>query len=65
MPDYIKYVLTILAILSIITTVIIHKIAPKRRFETGDNDLYRNVFYVMLLTSTILIYAVFFVYSYY
>ena len=64
MSDLIKYTTIAFAILFIIATIIIYTIARKNRFEKGNGDLYK-VFYLMLVTSVIMIYMVFFVYSYY
>ena len=64
MSDYIKYTTIAFAILFTIVTIIIGTIARKNRFEKGNDDLYK-VFYLMLVTSAVMIYMVFFVYSYY
>ena len=64
MSDHIKYTTIAFAILFTIATIIIGLIARKNRFEKGNDDLYK-VFYLMLVTSAVMIYMVFFVYSYY
>lgn len=64
MSDFIKYTTIAFAILFIIATIIIGSIARKNRFEKDSGDLYK-VFYLMLVTSAVMIYMVFFVYSYY
>jgi hypothetical protein len=56
MPEYIKYVANAFAILFIIITLIIGLIFRKNRFETSNDDLSK-VFYLMLVTSTIMIYV--------
>lgn len=56
MPEYIKYVANAFAILFIIITLIIGSIFRKNRFETSNDDLSK-VFYLMLITSTIMIYV--------
>lgn len=56
MPEYIKYTANAFAILFIIITLIIGLIFRKNRFETSNDDLSK-VFYLMLVTSTIMIYV--------
>lgn len=56
MPEYIKYTANAFAILFIIITLIIVLIFRKNRFETSNDDLSK-VFYLMLVTSTIMIYV--------
>jgi hypothetical protein len=56
MPEYIKYAANAFAILFIIITLIIGLIFRKNRFETSNDDLSK-VFYLMLVTSTIMIYV--------
>jgi len=64
MSDLIKYTTIAFAILFTIATIIIGSITRKNRFEKGDDDLYK-VFYLMLVTSAVMVYMFFFVYSYY
>ena len=64
MSNLIKYTTIAFAILFTVATIIISLIARKNRFEKGNDDLYK-VFYLMLVTSAVMIYMVFFVYSYY
>ena len=55
MPEYIKYAANAFAILFIIITLIIGLIFRKNRYEKGSEDLFKVV-YVMLITSTVMIY---------
>lgn len=56
MSNLIKYAANAFAILFIIITLIIGLIFRKNRFETSNDDLFK-VFYLMLVTSTIMIYV--------
>lgn len=56
MSNLIKYTTIAFAILFTIATIIIGSITRKNRFEKGDDDLYK-VFYLMLVTSAVMVYV--------
>ena len=55
MLDNIKLVTNALAILFTIVTIITYVLFRKNRYEKGSEDLFKVV-YVMLITSTVMIY---------
>lgn len=55
MLDHIKFVTNALAILFTIVTIITYVLFRKNRYEKDSEDLFKVV-YVMLITSTVMIY---------
>jgi len=55
MPEYIKFATNALAILFTILTIITYVIFRKNRYENSSDDLFK-VLFLMLITSTIMIY---------